>query len=133
MLGDPRFTTNADRLSHRDELVPMLESVFVARPREEWLRLLDSADVPTTPVLTLQEALTSDQAGANGTVVELPETEPRLFAAGLPVRAPEWSGPPRRRPPAMGADTADILRGLLGLSTSEIDGLAARDVVGLER
>lgn len=133
LVGDPRFTTNADRLAHRDELVLVFETVFATRPRDEWLHLLDGADVPTTPVLTLREALTSEQAGANGTVVEVPETDPPLFTAGLPVRAPEWSQPPAGSPPAMGTDTVDILRGLLGLSTSEIDGLAARDVVGLRR
>ncbi len=131
LLEDRNFATNGDRIAHRDELVPVLERVFATRPREEWLHILERADVPATPVLTLRDALNSEQAEANGTVVELPETDPPLFVAGLPVRAPEWPRPPRRSPPAMGADTADILRGLVGLDAEEIEGLAAREVIGL--
>ena len=36
-LEDPRFADNAARVEHREELVPLLEEMFVARPAAEWL------------------------------------------------------------------------------------------------
>jgi crotonobetainyl-CoA:carnitine CoA-transferase CaiB-like acyl-CoA transferase len=133
LLTDPRFATNPDRLKNRGELVPVLEKVFASRPREEWMNLLEAADVPVTPVFTLAEALRSEQAKANQTVVELPDTEPPLFAAGLPVRAGGWPSPPRQRPPSIGADTALVLKDALGLGQAEIDSLVTNEVVGLDR
>jgi crotonobetainyl-CoA:carnitine CoA-transferase CaiB-like acyl-CoA transferase len=132
LLSDPRFTTNADRIANRDALIPMFEAVFGARPRQEWLGVLEAVDVPTTPVFTLADALASEQARANGTIAELPGTEPRLFTVDSPMRSRDWPLPPRRTPPSMGADTADVLEGWLGLSKSEIDKLVASEVIGLE-
>lgn len=81
----------------------------------------------------LQGDRASEQARANGTILELPGTEPRLFTAALPVRSQHWPQPPRHKPPSMRADTTDILKGLLGLGEPEIDELVATGVVGLER
>ena len=132
LLDDARFSTNADRITHRDALIPQLERVFETRPREEWLRILDEADVPATPVLTLVEALNSDQAAANGTVAALPGTSPALYAAGLPIRAGAWPPPPTSRPPAMGADTQAVLERLLGVQQDELERLAAEGVLALQ-
>jgi crotonobetainyl-CoA:carnitine CoA-transferase CaiB-like acyl-CoA transferase len=133
LLSDPRFVTNADRIANREVLIPILEKVFLAQPRQKWLGMLEAVDVPATPVFTLAEALASEQARANATIAELPGTEPRLFTVDLPARSSEWPQTPRRKPPSMGADTTDILEGLLGLNGIEIAALVADGVVGLER
>jgi crotonobetainyl-CoA:carnitine CoA-transferase CaiB-like acyl-CoA transferase len=133
LLSDPRFTTNADRIANREALIPILEKVFLAQPRQKWLGVLEAVDVPATPVFTLEEALGSEQARANGTVAELPGTEPRLFTVDLPARSEGWPRTRRGKPPSMGADTADILESLLGLSRAEIDVLVADEVVGIGR
>jgi len=132
LLSDPRFTTNAARVANREALIPEFERAFATRPRQEWQSLLEAVDVPTTPVFTLAQALATEQAAANGTVVELPGSDPRLFTVGLPVRSEEWPQPPRRRPPSMGADTAAVLEGWLGMNNAEIADLVATEVVGLE-
>jgi crotonobetainyl-CoA:carnitine CoA-transferase CaiB-like acyl-CoA transferase len=133
LLTDRRFATNADRVTNREALIPTFEQVFATRPRQEWKGLLEAVDVPTTPVFTLAEALASEQAIANRTIVELPGSDPRLFTVDLPVRSHEWPEQARGRPPSMGADTVDVLEGWLGLSQAEIDKLVATEVVGLER
>jgi crotonobetainyl-CoA:carnitine CoA-transferase CaiB-like acyl-CoA transferase len=133
LLSDARFTTNADRIANREALIPILEKVFLTQPRQKWLGVLEAVDVPATPVFTLAEALGSEQARANGTVAELPGTEPRLFTVDLPARSEGWPRTRRGKPPSMGADTADILESLLGLSRAEIDVLVADEVVGIDR
>lgn len=42
----PRFATNAGRVAHRDELIPLLEEVFRGGTRADWLRRLRGAGVP---------------------------------------------------------------------------------------
>jgi crotonobetainyl-CoA:carnitine CoA-transferase CaiB-like acyl-CoA transferase len=132
LVGDPRFSSNAQRIANRDVLVSILEGIFLNKTRDGWLTVLQSVDVPCTPVLSLAEALGSEQARTNGTVVELAETEPRLFAAGFPVHTNDWPAPPSRRPPSMGDHTAEILQGLLGMDRAEIDDLADSGVIGLK-
>lgn len=132
LLTDSRFTTNAKRITNRDALIPVLENVFSSRPRVEWLRILGEADVPTTPVLTLGEALASAQAQSNGTVVELVGALPRLFTVRMPIHAGQWPAPPRRRPPTMGADTSNVLGEVLGLSASEVELLVAGAAIALD-
>jgi crotonobetainyl-CoA:carnitine CoA-transferase CaiB-like acyl-CoA transferase len=130
LLSDARFSTNAGRIANRQALIPQFEAVFATRPRPDWLRVMESVDVPATPVLELSDALASDQARANGTVIQLDGAESNLFTAGLPVHSEHWPQPPRRKPPSMGAHTAEILEALLGLNRDAIDELVDAKVVG---
>jgi crotonobetainyl-CoA:carnitine CoA-transferase CaiB-like acyl-CoA transferase len=132
LLSDPRFTTNADRITNRDSLIPIIENVFARRSRGDWLQLLGDLDVPSTPVLSLADALATEQAHSNGTIVELPGTTPRLFAAGLPIHTSEWPAPPRHKPPSMGANTMEVLMDLLKLDRHKVEELAKAGVIGLE-
>src|SRR2546427_6374277 len=50
LAADSRFADFAARDRNRDELVPILEAVFQARPSTEWLRLLAGAGGPASPV-----------------------------------------------------------------------------------
>ena len=59
---DPRFATRKARIQNHDALRLALQGVFAARPREEWLARLISADVPCAPVHDLDETLADPQA-----------------------------------------------------------------------
>ena len=39
-VQDERFSTNANRVKHRDMLIPMIESVLAERTTEEWCKRL---------------------------------------------------------------------------------------------
>ncbi len=57
LAGDPRFADFAARDRNRDELEPILEAVFRARPSEEWLAVLREAQVPSSAVNDVPAAL----------------------------------------------------------------------------
>src|SRR4051812_19236066 len=71
LATDPRFTTNGDRVEHRDALIPLLAARFATRPTEDWLARLDAASIPAGPILDLPGALSSPQALALGSRVPL--------------------------------------------------------------
>ena len=127
-IQDPRFATNPARLENRDLLIGELEKIFASRARAEWLDILDAADVPNSPVLELHDAVKSEQARHNRSMLPLGET---VQVARCPIRAAEWGEDPAAPAPGLGRDTDEVLRSLLGMSTAEIAALAERKVVGL--
>src|SRR5213080_777038 len=60
LRDDPRFRSFADRLEHRDALVPLLARTFGTRTTAEWLARLRGR-VPAAPVHAVEEALADEQ------------------------------------------------------------------------
>jgi formyl-CoA transferase/CoA:oxalate CoA-transferase len=128
---DPRFATNADRVAHRDELVPQLAERFAAEPRAHWLAVLGEANVPAAPVQDVSEVAAAEQTEALEILQELPH--PGLPGLRIPAFPVSVDGERMRHgsaPPELGADTADVLTEL-GYSAEEIELLAAEGVVAL--
>jgi crotonobetainyl-CoA:carnitine CoA-transferase CaiB-like acyl-CoA transferase len=129
-IDDPRYATNASRIAHRDELLAQLETIFAERTREEWLTLLEEADVPNSPVLELDEAIVSEQARHNGTVQPIDDGERHVDVIKLPIGSDRWRPSSATMPPVMGEHTDEVLSKLLGLDREAVDDLVATGVVG---
>jgi crotonobetainyl-CoA:carnitine CoA-transferase CaiB-like acyl-CoA transferase len=127
---DPAFSTSAARATNRARLVPLIEAVLVTRPAEQWLALLEAAQVPAGPIATVPEALASEQAAARGLVVEQPHPAlGRLRTVAQPLALTATPMRYTRPPPAIGEHSRDILAEL-GVPTTEIEALIAKGVVG---
>jgi crotonobetainyl-CoA:carnitine CoA-transferase CaiB-like acyl-CoA transferase len=68
---DPRFTTNGDRVGHRDALIAAIEEVFATAPAEHWLELLGAAGVPAGKVRTIDDVYAWEQTRSQGLLVEV--------------------------------------------------------------
>ncbi|MBV1796133.1 CaiB/BaiF CoA-transferase family protein [Siccirubricoccus sp. G192] len=95
--ADPRFRTNADRIAHRDILLPMLEEVMRSRGSEEWSEMLEAAGIPCSPIHDLAAVAAHPQTRALGIMQPMPGYA--LEGVGLPVsfdgtRPPVTSGAP---------------------------------------
>jgi crotonobetainyl-CoA:carnitine CoA-transferase CaiB-like acyl-CoA transferase len=132
LVKDPRFDRNADRLQHRNILVPMLEAEFRKRTRDEWLKVLETADVPASPVLELHEALRSEQAQANNVVHEVGADGVSVPTARLPIRSSSWPLAASGTPPRIGQDTREVLAEVLEKNADEIARYAESNVIGVE-
>jgi crotonobetainyl-CoA:carnitine CoA-transferase CaiB-like acyl-CoA transferase len=130
LLGDERFATNAGRVEHRRELIPLLQDSLRERPAEEWVELLDAAGVPVGKVRSVPEALEAAAgAGREATVrVEHP-TAGALDLVASPIWGATGSIPPAP-PPLLGEHTVAVLEEL-GRTGEEIERLEARGVVSL--
>jgi len=65
LLADPRFTTGAERLAHRAELIATLDELFASRDLLEWVQLLQGLTTPWTVVQTAAETAADPQVVAN--------------------------------------------------------------------
>jgi crotonobetainyl-CoA:carnitine CoA-transferase CaiB-like acyl-CoA transferase len=129
LLNDPRFATNADRLVHRAELIPLLQAILEQKEAAHWLEAFRAAQIPSGPINSVSETLSHPQLVERGFIVELEHPLAGLVRAlGNPVRFGDTPVSFRRPPPALGEHNAEILGGL-GFSAGEIEGFKAQGVI----
>jgi crotonobetainyl-CoA:carnitine CoA-transferase CaiB-like acyl-CoA transferase len=129
LADDPRFRTNPDRIRHRTELIPMLETLFRTRPASAWLEGLLAAGVPCGPIYTVDEIVKDPQVRAREMLVEIDHpSSGRITVPGLPVKCSVTPGSIRLPPPRLGEHTVDVLRDL-GVAPDEITRLRSLGVI----
>lgn len=110
---DTRFTTNAARVAHRRELVPLLRQVTVQRTTAEWISALEAANVPCGPINNLEQVFADPHVRARGLQVDVPHPMAgTTTAVASPLRLSKTPVVYRRAAPALGADTEHVLSGL---------------------
>ena len=107
LATDERFATNAARVRHRDELIPILSEVFARRPSVEWLAAFEEASVPCAPVRTLDEVFASPEGAATIQSVDDPERGSLRLVAD-PIRVDGRVPPARKPPPRLGEHTDEV-------------------------
>jgi crotonobetainyl-CoA:carnitine CoA-transferase CaiB-like acyl-CoA transferase len=128
-VDDPRFATNGARVSHRDALVPLLEAVFARRSAAEWLESLGAVGIPSGRIRPVSEALDSPEARHREMVVEVEADGPGpLKLLGVPVKLSETPGKVRRRPPALGEHTREVLAEM-GYDSGTIERMTTRGAI----
>lgn len=130
LASDPRFATNPLRVSHRDELLPELRAIFAVQISAHWQRVLSKADLPHSPVYSVDEALKLPQTRARQMVVDANDDEGQHYSlVASPIHWPGRSATSERLPPAIGQHTADVLRDWLGKNDEAIALLVEDGVV----
>ena len=108
LATDERFVTNADRVRHREALIPILAEAFGTRTADEWLRGLEAASVPCSPVRTMDEVFASPEGAATLQEVDDP-VRGVLRLVAEPIRVDGRTPPVRRPPPRLGEHTDEVL------------------------
>lgn len=70
LAGDRRFTTNTDRVTHREVITTELGKILVTRPTSQWCDLFEKAELPHAPVQNYREALAMPSVNASGLVAK---------------------------------------------------------------
>jgi crotonobetainyl-CoA:carnitine CoA-transferase CaiB-like acyl-CoA transferase len=121
LASDERFASNAMRVRNRDELVAILSGILAGRTTREWLDALESVGVPCGPINTIAEVFADPQVQARGLRLDLPH--PAIGSVPSVANPIRYSATPisyAAAPPALGADTDEVLSELLGVSPDEI-------------
>jgi crotonobetainyl-CoA:carnitine CoA-transferase CaiB-like acyl-CoA transferase len=129
---DPRFAGFAERLRHKDVLVPILKARFAERTTADWLARL-RGKVPCAPVNTVAEALQDPQVLARDMIVEVKHPQfGVLREVASPVKTPGAITTPAPAP-ALGQHTEQLLRELLHYPTERIAELRGSGALGVPR
>lgn len=129
LAADPELQTNAGRWGRRDELDDAIGQWSIQHDRDEALKILDAAGVPSGPIYTAADICADEQYAARNMVqhfsVDTGGAEPQRV--GFPGIVPVIGGaslPIRSVGPDLGEHTADVLRSVLGMSDDEIGAVA---------
>ncbi len=107
---DERFATPWGRAANKEALVAELDRIFRSRPRDEWLKPLEDADVPHAPVLDYAGMSAHEQYWANDYLVEI--DTPHLGHMRVPGAPIHMSATPPRvdsAGPILSQHTEEIL------------------------
>lgn len=131
LVDDARFATHNGRCDNAPACVAILDEVFAAHPRQEWLaRLLAVGDMPITAINTTADIATDPQALLNDyvTFFEHPVLG-RVKVPGFPVALSQTPAAIRRGAPEFGEHTEDILMETLGMTWDDITKLREQQVI----
>jgi crotonobetainyl-CoA:carnitine CoA-transferase CaiB-like acyl-CoA transferase len=127
---DARFAKASDRVRNRDDLVPVVKAIIKERSRDEWLKRLDKAGVPSGAIRTVGEVCDSEVLKARDMVAEMQHASAgTVKAIKSPMHLSETPLESYSAPPRLGEHTQEILTGVLGYSANDFEKLAGNKVI----
>ncbi|MBL8289326.1 MAG: CoA transferase [Rubrivivax sp.] len=130
LARDERFARNAERVRHRETLVPLLAQRMRQRSRGQWLAALEAVGVPCGPINDLADVFADPQVRERGMTVTMQHPlNPALELVASPIKLSATPVSVRRPPPLLGQHTEEVLREF-DLSAQEIGHLRERGVIG---
>ena len=129
LMEDDRFRNPWDRKAREGELAALLEETFSTQDTAHWLQLLDDAGVVAGPIYNMEQVYRDPQVLARKMLVDTEDPElGTVHNIGVPVKLSATPGSIRRRAPALGEHSAEILLER-GFSEEEVEGLLAEGVI----
>lgn len=126
---DPRFEERDNRKKNRKALTPLVEEKLMLANTDFWVDKFNEAGVPAGAILSLEEALNTEQIKFRKTLQSIHSEEVgdlKLF--NLSAKFSATPGKLETPPPTLSQDTEAVL-GELGISADEIAKLRAEGVV----
>ena len=129
LMEDERFRAPWDRKAREEELAALLEETFSTEDTEHWLKLLDDAGVVAGPIYNMEQVYRDPQVLAREMLVDTEDPElGTIHNIGVPVKLSATPGSIRRRAPALGEHSGEILLEH-GFTQGEVDELLNAGVI----
>ena len=131
LLESEDYRTNLKRVKRGKEIYKRIQSLFLTKTRDEWLKVLDEAGVPCGPVYSFHETFEDPHVKQRKIFTQIQyRGEKVLRQVRFPVKFSDYEPRIYYAPPAMGDHTESILLEE-GFSNEEIEDLRKRGVFGV--
>lgn len=130
LADDARFQTNALRVQHRADLIPLLLGPLQQKTTDEWLAVLEQVGVPCGPINTLDRVFEDPQVIHRG--MKITRSHPQDGEVSLvsnPIRFNGEALNANTAPPMLGEHTEAVLTSHLGLEPQALADLKAKNVI----
>ena len=130
LAADPSLKTGIERAQRAAFLRPIIEEWTSQKGKNEVTKILLAEGTPAGPVQNARDIIECPQAQARNMIVEINDpVAGKIKLAGNPLKLSMVAEPPLNPPPMLGEHTEELLSGLLGMTSAEIERLSAEGVV----
>lgn len=128
---DPRFEDTMKRAENCEELIAIMDEVFITRSVPEWMKILKgTGDIICCPVQTLSDLVSDPQVLANDYIVDANhEILGPVKVPGIPIQFSETPGAITCEAPELGQHTEEILIEVGGYDWEDIAQLREEGVI----
>jgi crotonobetainyl-CoA:carnitine CoA-transferase CaiB-like acyl-CoA transferase len=110
LAADARFARNADRVRHREVLIPMLQGAFAGWEMTPLLAALEVGGVPAGPINALSQVFENPQVMERGTQLrQNSQSMGQVPGVRCPIRMSGAEVGTNRAPPVLGEHTDEVL------------------------
>lgn len=115
---DPRFRNQESRTQYAEDMGSFLSGHLLARTNADWIELLTQADIPVSPVNSIESLFDDPHLKAVGLFQQMEHpTEGAVNVARFPVRFSKSPASIRRLAPNLGEHTEEVRRALCSTGT----------------
>ena len=131
LVNDERMGTDAGRLANLPELIKLIEDwLQTFHDRDSAVSAMQKYQVPSAPVLSIEETVNHPHLRARGTVRTIEDRIAGKFdIPGMPLKFSEFPNDPPLEAATLGQHNEEILREWLGRGAKEIEELRAAKVL----
>lgn len=131
---DPRFTTNADRVAHREILVPAIMEITKTKTTDQWLEIFKDKKFPYAAVNDVKTTLEMEHTKARNMVIQVdhPECGP-VKMVNSPVKFSKTQPSVTKPPPMLGQHTLEVLTERLEFNQADLDDLESSGVIYIRK
>lgn len=130
LADDERYATNRSRVAHRETLVPLIRQAMVMKATDDWIAILETANVPCGPINTLDRVFDNPQVKHRDTVRYLDHpTAGKVPTVANPIKFSKTPIMDETAPPMLGQHSEEVLRETVKLSDEQIAQLRAIGII----
>lgn len=131
LSASPLFSTNAQRVVHRSDLIPVIASVLATKDTAFWVNALEQVAVPCGPVNSLEQVFTHPQIKHRNMVREVPDWDENMIKTiANPINLSATPIKYHSAPPELGQHTQQILMKELTMSQAQYSQLSKQGIIG---
>ncbi|RMX06633.1 CoA transferase [Corticibacter populi] len=130
LATDARYHTPGQRNRNRDTLIPAIAEALLLRPMQEWVDLMEAANVPCGPIYNMQQVFEDPQVAHRGMRLSLPHgAGTHAPAVASPIRLSKTPIQYGHSAPVLGEHTDQVLSDAIGISPERIALLREQGVI----